>query len=732
MSLGKELESHVVENEENLKMVLETKEVCLQKLNMENDTLIRENKRLKKEKATLEKEKDDALSRLSKLAGQKLTDGNPAITDLGNPNRPAKVGERWASLYTDEWTDVYEDLTKQNKRPGNNNELPEKQLIKIVDWCYKRCLEIAKEQNNKIHETLWEVVRSIHLLGVKPKTLENNKRIQGYFGTEDKTLIEAMKPFVENAKIQLQCSTTLVEAVKKKCCEEYSSSNPDSFESEKHFIIKCSELCWHVLTSNPPMVIEYDNFGDQPMDSNKFNKYNRSGITVEYVVWPALLLHEDGPVLAKGTVQTNYEDKTAARKKSSEDIFEPPKTCKSRTPTGNNDVTVPAPLHTNGTHFSNESKNQDQALKINEGFINEEQGIAISDSLQCTYNVLKDDFHNSGSDLKNNDPSKTDQPTDVSQKEYSKIVNHLYISKENKSNGDFIEQEPANTDDSGMRIIDTNKLPPLHSGSINQSGLNKDVKPGSGLKTADAEKINQTFRSLEENGESNSNTINEQLIEGNPEISAEGYEGVKSKPSNSTIGNKDIGDDMEETNKNDVRNEFENSSNLVTQHQYKPMNQYENISVKECYTTRDRSDMKCDEFNISVHEGVQSQNERKKLDHSINQDDKYERLYSFEGDENYRTKANETEALEKYEPPKNDQTGNANGSITDLPTDSKVGNKTKYYGKPVNQLKGQSKPKETIQQELDKIFKLVRSSLNVDRIWGKWLVDHLKLIIVAL
>ena len=71
--------------------------------------------------------------RLSKLAGEKLTEGNPAITDLGNPNRPAKIGERWSTLYTDEWTDAYEEIQNQNKRNSISDSLPERQLIKIVD-----------------------------------------------------------------------------------------------------------------------------------------------------------------------------------------------------------------------------------------------------------------------------------------------------------------------------------------------------------------------------------------------------------------------------------------------------------------------------------------------------------------------------------------------------------------------------------------------------------------------
>ncbi|CAC5390527.1 unnamed protein product [Mytilus coruscus] len=648
---GKELKSHIGEKDENLKTVLETKEVSLQKPNNENDTLMSEIKRLEKEKAILEKEKtilqnekDDALSRLSKLAGQKLTDGNPTITDLGNPNRPEKIGERWAALYTDEWTDVYEDLIEQNKRKSNNNELPEKQLIKIVDWCYKRCLEIAKEQNNKIHETLWEVVQFIHFLGAKTKKLENIKQIQGNIDTEDTMMISAMKDFEKNAKFQLQCSTTLIDAVRKQCCEDYISSYPESLTSVKHFMMKCSEF--------------------KPIDPNKFNKYNRSGTTVEYVVWPALLLHKDGPVLAKGTVQTNYEDKTVPRKKFADDIFEPPKTCKpSSTPTVKDDIT------------SNE----------------------ISNPVQCTKNALKGDSHASDSELKQTNPKKQDQPNNLSQKADFKSINPVCQSEEKESNGDSRQQVSANTDQSGLRINDTDKSLPKSKGCINQSGLKKIMKPGSGLQTGDAENINQSCRYLEENGESNNNTINDQL-EGNSEVRAKGSEEVNSEPSNSTIGDKGIGDEMKITNNND------NSSSIATQHQCKPVNQYENITIKECHHTQDRSDMKCGELIISVQKGVQSQKEGRDIDYSKPQNDKYEpEVFSLDRSKKSPTHSSEADTDDKFKPPDNKQTFNVNGGITDSPTDSNVESKVKFYSKGVNQLNGPPQRSGTIKRELDKM-----------------------------
>ncbi|VDI30895.1 Hypothetical predicted protein [Mytilus galloprovincialis] len=277
------------------------------------------------------KEKDSNISQLVKVTDQRLA--------YCYPDKPAKIAERWASLYTDEYTDVFEDLTEQNKRQGNTNELPEKQLIKIVDWCYKKCLEISKEQNYEIQETLWEVVRLIHNLRVKPEKLKNKKGNHENYDVRDKILIESMEPFQENAKFQLNYSMTLIDAVKKKCWEDYISSNPDVLSSAKYFVLKCSELCWHVLSSNPPMAIDYEDLHDQAMNPNKFNKYNRSGTTVEYVVWPALLLHKDGPVLAKGTVQTNYEDKKVPGKKS-DVVFATQKTCKPNSiPTVKDDIT---------------------------------------------------------------------------------------------------------------------------------------------------------------------------------------------------------------------------------------------------------------------------------------------------------------------------------------------------------------------------------------------------------
>lgn len=51
------------------------------------------------------------IGRLSEVAGAKLTESNPYITDLSDPNRPEKIGEQFSELYDNLWTDIFEKLS---------------------------------------------------------------------------------------------------------------------------------------------------------------------------------------------------------------------------------------------------------------------------------------------------------------------------------------------------------------------------------------------------------------------------------------------------------------------------------------------------------------------------------------------------------------------------------------------------------------------------------------------
>lgn len=72
---------------------------------------------------------------------------------------------------------------------------------------------------------------------------------------------------------------------------------------------ECFEICWFAVAQDPPVVI-----GSAPRQGTKLNTelykaYTSSGLLVEFVVWPPLLLHEGGPVLCKGVAQ-GYNEQT--------------------------------------------------------------------------------------------------------------------------------------------------------------------------------------------------------------------------------------------------------------------------------------------------------------------------------------------------------------------------------------------------------------------------------------
>ena len=62
---------------------------------------------------------------MSELDGAKLMDNNPDIAELSDQNRAMKIGEKFSSLYDDEWTDGYQMFTEKFK-------LSEEAAIKLL------------------------------------------------------------------------------------------------------------------------------------------------------------------------------------------------------------------------------------------------------------------------------------------------------------------------------------------------------------------------------------------------------------------------------------------------------------------------------------------------------------------------------------------------------------------------------------------------------------------------
>lgn len=73
-------------------------------------------------------------------------------------------------------------------------------------------------------------------------------------------------------------------------------------KSLKDFVGKALELVWVMKIQDPPMELTWCNRGDT-FNKNMFTYYTNRGNTVRQSVWPAVLLHKDGPLMSKGVVQ---------------------------------------------------------------------------------------------------------------------------------------------------------------------------------------------------------------------------------------------------------------------------------------------------------------------------------------------------------------------------------------------------------------------------------------------
>lgn len=69
-------------------------------------------------------------NRLGKMVGYQLTKGNSEIQQI-SIDRPTELAEKWSSLFTDEWSDVYYEIT-MNRTIKNENFRVEKQIFEIV------------------------------------------------------------------------------------------------------------------------------------------------------------------------------------------------------------------------------------------------------------------------------------------------------------------------------------------------------------------------------------------------------------------------------------------------------------------------------------------------------------------------------------------------------------------------------------------------------------------------
>ncbi|XP_021376570.1 myosin-3-like isoform X2 [Mizuhopecten yessoensis] len=254
------------------------------------DTIDRLQRNLSSERQA----KDEALIRLSAVAGNKLRDNNPAITDLSDPNRPMKLAEKVSELYDNEWTNAMENLE-------NDCKIEEVEAIKLL-------LDIVKNVFTKFEEigdAQTDFITSLELPVAVPDIddLRDTARPLLNTGMLTKLPAEITKPLKDYRKTSCGAVSPLLFEVMKSRLQKLHNMDADTIKACDQFIKDTVSYVWMMRVQDPPVHIEWEFSHGEKFDHDRLRSYTKGGDRVNYVVWPILYLHKGGPMLAKGVAQ---------------------------------------------------------------------------------------------------------------------------------------------------------------------------------------------------------------------------------------------------------------------------------------------------------------------------------------------------------------------------------------------------------------------------------------------
>lgn len=236
---------------------------------------------------------EDLTTRLSQAASRSLMHNNPNIADLSDKNRPTKIGERFEQLFDNEWSDAHEKL---------KSTISEREiyiiLIEVVKDVYKFCKNALQQQILNIKEKLETQIRD-------PRFVEDKKAYVGA-GKGDKMLSwmceKSASEFQKGNAIHSVLGLTMIY---KDYCKHRNFLQKElrysKLEKIYPFIDATVELCWLMCAQTPPMQLVFAERNSTVNKSN-FRCTGHTGDRVDVCAWPAVILHDGGPVVTRGHV----------------------------------------------------------------------------------------------------------------------------------------------------------------------------------------------------------------------------------------------------------------------------------------------------------------------------------------------------------------------------------------------------------------------------------------------
>ncbi|XP_053399565.1 uncharacterized protein LOC123557239 [Mercenaria mercenaria] len=253
---------------------------------------------LKFEKETMRKQIDELKTRLSTLAGRKMVDNNPDIADLSDPFRPTQLAEKFREIYDEEWTHAFEELDMVSH--------DESKIIDVISGLIKEiekfCSYTSTQQISAMEKSCTEEI-------VNPKVAiqKHQGSLKGKTPSEmNSSQMDTINKMIRDLRKSMGALSVrpLIQIFDEKWMKPMRQDKklPSTSKDTDKFVEKAFEIIWLMKIQNPPMEFKWQ-IRDEKFDRERFTFYTKRGDKVGQTVWPAVLLHEDGPLMSKGIVQ---------------------------------------------------------------------------------------------------------------------------------------------------------------------------------------------------------------------------------------------------------------------------------------------------------------------------------------------------------------------------------------------------------------------------------------------
>ncbi|XP_052280376.1 uncharacterized protein LOC127878028 isoform X1 [Dreissena polymorpha] len=263
--------------------------------------LRKENDKLKEDVETYKLSISELETRLSSILGSQLTAGNPNIADLSDPYRPTLLGEQFRSLYDNELTDLLAYMEKHDLKEPESIAI----MCDIIQNIDEFCLKANNQQVRKLFEMVVDEVRNPEV------KQQRNMTCVKYTAQNSVELNALQEKTVERFVLDLHKALSSVSCVSLNqifdtyFMKEFRTKHgqlTDQCKELNEFVSKAIQLLWMMKGHLPPVVLKWCQ-PDEPFDKVYFSFYTSTGEKVSQCIWPAVLLHKDGPLIARGIAQ---------------------------------------------------------------------------------------------------------------------------------------------------------------------------------------------------------------------------------------------------------------------------------------------------------------------------------------------------------------------------------------------------------------------------------------------